>query len=367
MQFILVLLILVTVSVTAFRMTSRRTSSSSSLNMVGDAKVTIGTRGSPLALAQAYETKRLLGLAFPELADDGAVEIKKIMTKGDSILNQALSEIGGKGLFTKELDVALLEKECDICVHSMKDVPTWLVPGTVLPCNLEREETNDVFICKNYKTLKDLPNGSVIGSASLRRQAQLLAANPTLKVVNFRGNVQTRLKKIENEVVDATMLALAGLKRLGMQEVIDESQIITWDEMLPAVAQGAIGIQCREDDAQALKYIGALNHPDTKTCVDCERAFLAELDGNCRTPIAGQAKIVDGTLVFKGLISKPDGTEMIRVERSGKPEDSVAIGTEAGKEIKEIAGDKFHEYGEAAQEAQDATKEASKAPKTANA
>jgi hydroxymethylbilane synthase len=326
--------------------------------------ITIGTRGSPLALAQAYETKRLLGLHFPELKPEGAVEIQKIMTKGDSILNQALSEIGGKGLFTKELDVALLDKTVDICVHSMKDVPTWLPDGTILPCNLEREETNDVFICKKYKTLKDLPNGSVIGSASLRRQAQLLAMNPTLKVVNFRGNVQTRLKKIENEVVDATLLALAGLKRLGMQDVVSQSQTITWDDMLPAVAQGAIGIQCRSDDKKALEYLAKLNHGPTKTAVDCERSFLATLDGNCRTPIAGQAKIVDGKLHFKGLISKPNGKDMISVTKVGSIEDAVKIGKEAGEEIKRIAGPKFKEYGEAVLVEQEKAA-AAKAAKTA--
>lgn len=316
--------------------------------------VTIGTRGSPLALAQAYETKRLLGLHFPELAVEGAVDIQKIMTKGDSILNQALSEIGGKGLFTKELDVALLDKSVDICVHSMKDVPTWLPDGTVLPCNLIREETNDVFICKKYKSLRDLPDNSVIGSASLRRQAQLLAMNPTLKVVNFRGNVQTRLKKIENEVVDATLLALAGLKRLGMSEVISSSQTLEWDDMLPAVAQGAIGIQCRSDDSSALRYLSALNHKETKEAVDCERAFLASLDGNCRTPIAGQAKVgADGTLTFRGLISKPDGSDMIRVEKTGKVGEAVLLGTAAGEEIKRIAGPKFREYGEAVLQVQE--------------
>ena len=303
-----ILLSLLVVSGNAFTLTSRAPrSSTTTLTMANGAIVTIGTRGSPLALAQAYETKRLLGVHFPELAVEGAVDIQKIMTKGDSILNQALSEIGGKGLFTKELDVALLDKSVDICVHSMKDVPTWLPDGTILPCNLIREETNDVFISKKYKSVKSLPNGSVIGSASLRRQAQLLAVNPTLKVVNFRGNVQTRLKKIENDVVDATLLALAGLKRLGMSDVIANAQIIGWDEMLPAVAQGAIGIQCRSDDTLMLKYLAGLNHVDTKTAVDCERAFLAELDGNCRTPIAGQAKIIDGKLHFRGLISKPDG------------------------------------------------------------
>jgi hydroxymethylbilane synthase len=334
--------------------------------MAGDAVITIGTRGSPLALAQAYETKRLLGEKYPELAVEGAVEIQKIMTKGDSILNQALSEIGGKGLFTKELDVALLDKTVDICVHSMKDVPTWLPEGTVLPCNLVREETNDVFICKNYKSLKDLPDGSVIGSASLRRQAQLMAMNPTFQVVNFRGNVQTRLKKIENGVVDATMLALAGLKRLNMNDVIDESQIVTWDEMLPAVAQGAIGIQCRSDDDKVLQYLDGLNHKDTKTAVDCERAFLAELDGNCRTPIAGQAKIVDGKLHFKGLISKPDGKDMIAVTKVGEIADAVAIGTAAGKEVKSIAGDKFSEYGEAVQQVEAAAAALKAAKASAN-
>eukprot|EP00595_Chromulina_sp_UTEXLB2642_P003027 CAMPEP_0196761194 /NCGR_PEP_ID=MMETSP1095-20130614/365_1 /TAXON_ID=96789 ORGANISM="Chromulina nebulosa, Strain UTEXLB2642" /NCGR_SAMPLE_ID=MMETSP1095 /ASSEMBLY_ACC=CAM_ASM_000446 /LENGTH=277 /DNA_ID=CAMNT_0042110427 /DNA_START=280 /DNA_END=1113 /DNA_ORIENTATION=+ len=269
------------------------------------------------------------------------------MTKGDSILNQALSEIGGKGLFTKELDNALLDNSVDICVHSMKDVPTWLPDGTILPCNLEREETNDVFICKKYNSVKQLPDGSVIGSASLRRQAQILAINPTLKVVNFRGNVQTRLKKLENGVVDATMLALAGLKRLNMNEVIETSQIIPWDEILPAVSQGAIGIQCRSNDERALKYLAGLNHVNTKIAVDCERAFLETLDGNCRTPIAGQAKIVDGKLHFSGLISKPDGTDMIRVTRVGEIIDAIQIGRDAGQEIKTIAGPKFIEYQEA--------------------
>lgn len=339
------------------------------LSMASEPIIRIGTRGSPLALAQAYLTKKLLGEAFPELSDDNAVEIRKIMTKGDSILNQALSEIGGKGLFTKELDVALIENEVDICVHSMKDVPTWLIDGTCLPCNLEREETNDVFVCKDYKNLSELPDHSVIGSASLRRQAQLMAMNPTFKVVNFRGNVQTRLKKIENKVVDATLLALAGLKRLGMDDVLADSQIIGWDEMLPAVAQGAIGIQCRSDDEKSLKYLAGLNHAPTKTAVDCERAFLAALDGNCRTPIAGQARIEGDKILFRGIISKPDGSDMIRVEKEGPVSDPVALGTAAGEEIKRVAGDKFDEYREAVAEveAAQAAEKAANAPKTATA
>merc|ERR1719484_461485 len=216
------------------------------------------------------------------------------------ILDKALSEIGGKGLFTKELDVALLGDEVDICVHSMKDVPTWLPDGTVLPCMLEREDTRDVFISPSATSLSGLKDGSVIGTASLRRQAQILAQNPTLKCVNFRGNVQTRLRKLDDGVVDATLLAIAGLKRMEMQDCA--TAVLEWDEMLPAVAQGAIGIQCRSDDKRSLRYIDALNCMDTHVCVNCERAFLEALDGNCKTPIAGQARIIDGKIKFRGLI-----------------------------------------------------------------
>mmetsp|Transcript_6576 Transcript_6576/g.9124 ORF Transcript_6576/g.9124 Transcript_6576/m.9124 type:complete len:400 (-) Transcript_6576:448-1647(-) len=293
--------------------------------------VRIGTRGSPLALAQAHETKRRLAEAFPHLAEDGAVTINVISTEGDERLDIALAEIGGKGLFTKELDVQLLLNKVDICVHSMKDVPTYLPEGTILPCNLPREDTRDVFISPKAKSLADLPDGSVIGSASLRRQSQILAKYPKLKVVNFRGNVQTRLKKLGDGVVDATMLALAGLKRMNMEEHL--TAIIEQEEMLPAIAQGAIGIQCRTSDDASLKYLDALNHPETKTCVDCERAFLAALDGNCRTPIAGQAKIVDGKLHFRGLIARPDGTDLFEVVREGSPADAVAIGKEAGESL----------------------------------
>lgn len=302
----------------------------------------IGTRGSPLALAQAYETKRRLGEAFPDqLAEDGAVEIKIVKTTGDMILDKALSEIGGKGLFTKELDVALLSKEVDICVHSMKDVPTWLPEGTILPCNLPREDTRDVFISNKAEKLEDLPDGSVIGSASLRRQAQILAKNPTLKVVNFRGNVQSRLRKLGEGVVDATLLARAGLNRMDMEECI--TQTLEWDQMLPAVAQGAIGIQCRSDDDRSKRYIDALNCENTKICVDTERSFLATLDGNCKTPIAGQAKIVDGKIHFKGILAMPDGTEFYETERVGELNEGEKIGREAGEELKERAGDKFFE------------------------
>lgn len=303
----------------------------------------IGTRGSPLAMAQAYETRRRLREEFPELCEDGAIEICVLKTQGDMILDKSLMELGGKGLFTKELDVALLGDEVDICVHSMKDVPTWLPEGTVLPCNLPREDTNDAFISKGgeIKSIEELPDNSVIGTASLRRQAQIMAKNPTLKCVNFRGNVQTRLRKLNDGVVDATLLAIAGLKRMDMDQ--HATSVLDWDEMLPAVAQGAIGIQCRSDDERSLKYIDALNDPETKVCVDCERAFLEALDGNCKTPIAGQARVVDGKIVFRGLIAMPDGSQRFDIESEGKLEDAKQIGFEAGETLKAEAGEKFFE------------------------
>lgn len=303
----------------------------------------IGTRGSPLALAQAYETRKRLQENFPELREEGAIEICVLKTQGDMILDKSLMELGGKGLFTKELDTALLGNEVDICVHSMKDVPTWLPEGTVLPCNLPREDTNDAFIYKDgsVKRIDDLPDHSVIGTASLRRQAQLMAKNPTLKCVNFRGNVQTRLRKLDDGVVDATLLAIAGLKRMNMDGCA--TSVLEWDEMLPAVAQGAIGIQCRDDDERSLKYIAALNHAETKACVDCERAFLEALDGNCKTPIAGQAKIIDGKLHFRGLIAMPDGSLKYETSSEGEVADAKQIGLKAGQELKERAGEKFFE------------------------
>lgn len=334
------------------RTTVSRVATSSPVMVADTPLVRIGTRGSPLALAQAYETERLLKEAFPELREEGAISIVAMKSTGDMILDKALTEIGGKGLFTKELDVALLNKEVDICVHSMKDVPTWIPEGTVLPCNLEREvrrmkkrlpgqraarsspraaaaqDTRDVFISTKGKTIAELPDGSVIGSASLRRQSQILAKNPSLKVVNFRGNVQTRLRKLNEGVVDATLLALAGLKRMQMEEHL--TSIIEWDEMLPAVAQGAIGIQCRDDDDRSRGYIDALCHGPTKTAVDCERAFLEALDGNCKTPIAGQAKIEGDELVFRGLVAKPDGSVIHETSRRGSPDDAVQMGKDAG-------------------------------------
>lgn len=304
--------------------------------------VKIGTRGSPLALAQAYLTRDLLKQNFPELTEEGALEIIIIKTTGDKVLGQPLADIGGKGLFTKEIDEALLDGRIDIAVHSMKDVPTYLPEGTILPCNLPREDVRDVFISPTAKSLADLPEGAVVGSASLRRQAQLLAKYPHLKVVNFRGNVQTRLRKLQDGECSATLLALAGLKRLDMTQHITATLSI--EEMLPAVAQGAIGIACRTDDEPAAKYLAALNHEETRVAVVTERAFLAALDGSCRTPIAGYARRgEDGQLHFSGLVASTDGKKIYSTTRTGAFDAATGerLGREAGEELKAQAGPEF--------------------------
>lgn len=307
--------------------------------------VKIGTRGSPLALAQAYMTRDLLKESFPELKEDGALEIVIIKTTGDKILNQPLADIGGKGLFTKEIDEALLEARIDIAVHSMKDVPTYLPAGTILPCNLPREDVRDVFISPVAKDLSELPAGAVVGSASLRRQAQILNKYPHLKVENFRGNVQTRLRKLNEGACSATLLAYAGLKRLSMTEHV--TKIISVEEMLPAVSQGAIGIACRDNDEPIAKFLAALNHEETRLAVVCERAFLTALDGSCRTPIAGYAyRGADGNLQFRGLVATPDGKQILETTRTGafNEAEAVRLGREAGEELKQRAPQGFFSW-----------------------
>ncbi|XP_010046969.2 porphobilinogen deaminase, chloroplastic [Eucalyptus grandis] len=303
----------------------------------------IGTRGSPLALAQAYETRDKLKASHPELAEEGAIEIKIIKTTGDKILSQPLADIGGKGLFTKEIDEALINGDIDIAVHSMKDVPTYLPDKTILPCNLQREDVRDAFISTSAGSLAKLPAGSIVGTASLRRKSQILNRYPSLQVQeNFRGNVQTRLKKLSEGVVQATLLALAGLKRLNMTENV--TSILSIDDMLPAVAQGAIGIACRSDDEKMANYLATLNHEETRLAVSCERAFLETLDGSCRTPIAGYAsKDEDGNCIFRGLVASPDGTRVLETSRKGPYtyEDMVLMGKDAGKELLSRAGPGF--------------------------
>ncbi|XP_074270148.1 porphobilinogen deaminase, chloroplastic [Silene latifolia] len=307
------------------------------------ALIRIGTRGSPLALAQADETRDKLKAAHPELAEDGAIQIVIIKTTGDKILHQPLADIGGKGLFTKELDDAMLRNDIDIAVHSMKDVPTYLPENIILPCNLEREDVRDAFIAKRVSSIAELPAGSVVGTASLRRKSQLLHKYPSLSVLdNFRGNVQTRLKKLDDGVCQATLLALAGLKRLGRTDVV--TSVLSIDEMLPAVAQGAIGIACRTDDEKMAEYLASLNHEETRLAVACERAFLETLDGSCRTPIAGYAsRDENGDCFFRGLVASTDGKQVLETSRKGpySLEDMIRIGKEAGEELRVRAGPGF--------------------------
>jgi len=303
----------------------------------------IGTRGSPLAMAQAHEVRDLIANAFPELAGPDALEIVEIKTTGDAIQDRALSEVGGKGLFTKEIDDAMLDGRIDLAVHSMKDVPTWLPDGIVLPAILEREDPRDVFISNKASNLAALPDGSVVGTASLRRQAQILNRFPKLKVETFRGNVQTRLRKLSEGEVDATLLALAGLNRLGRADVATD--IIDTADLLPAVGQGAIGITCRDDDTRCLEVLGVLNHPDTAVCVQAERALLKVLDGSCRTPIAALARLAaDGTLTLEGQVARPDGSQLLETHRTSNREDAESMGADAGRELKERAGPGFFDH-----------------------
>ncbi|GAB2272705.1 hypothetical protein Dimus_007525 [Dionaea muscipula] len=307
------------------------------------ALVRIGTRGSPLALAQAYETRDKLIAYHPELGEEGSIEIVIIKTTGDKILSQPLADIGGKGLFTKEIDEALLNNEIDIAVHSMKDVPTYLPDKIILPCNLPREDVQDAFISSTAASLSELPSGSFVGTASLRRKSQLLHRYPYLNVLdNFRGNVQTRLRKLNEGQVQATLLALAGLKRLDMTETV--TSILSIEEMLPAVAQGAIGIACRSDDEKMASYLASLNHEETRLAVACERAFLRALDGSCRTPIAGYAcRDENGDCIFRGLVASTDGKTVLETSTKGlyALEDMVIMGKEAGKELLSRAGPGF--------------------------
>jgi hydroxymethylbilane synthase len=270
---------------------------------------------------------------------EDAVALEPITTSGDRIRDKPLRDFGGKGLFTKGIDDALLNGAVDLAVHSMKDLPTDLPPGIVIAAVLKRGDVRDAFISASGEPLAALPPGAVVGSSSLRRQAQVKRLRPDLQVIDFRGNVETRLAKIERGLADATLLALAGLNRLGLAS--HATSILSTEEMLPAVAQGAIGIACRSGDARTRELLLALNSESTATAVACERAFLGELDGSCRTPIAGLAEIAGGVLRFRGLVLNPEGSEWHEIERLGRPEDAASIGAEAGRELLALAGPHF--------------------------
>jgi hydroxymethylbilane synthase len=293
------------------------------------ASIRIGTRGSPLALAQAHEVRDRLAKAHGLQPD--AISITIIKTTGDQILDRPLADIGGKGLFTKEIEDALLANEIDVAVHSMKDMQTALPDGLTIGAVLPREDVRDAFISLKYPDIAALPKGAIVGTSSLRRQAQVLFARPDLKVIGFRGNVQTRLKKLQDGVADATFLAVAGLKRLGLADRITSAVPVT--EMLPAVAQGAIGLEIRARDTRTAAMIAALNDEASALAVTTERAFLARLEGSCRTPIAGHAELKGSQLIFNGQILSPDGKVEFSIERLGTNLQAFDIGVHAANEI----------------------------------
>ncbi|QDC11310.1 hydroxymethylbilane synthase [Oceanicola sp. D3] len=300
----------------------------------------IGTRGSPLALAQAHETRNRLMAAHG--MPDEAIEIVIISTTGDRVQNRALREIGGKGLFTKEIEEAMLSGEIDIAVHSSKDMPVEQPEGLVLDCFLEREDPRDAFITLDGKALAGLPEGAVVGTSSLRRKAQLLHKRPDLSVVEFRGNVQTRMRKLQDGVAEATFLALAGLNRLNAQHI--SRQPVDPSEMLPAIAQGTIGIERRADDDRADALLAPLRHELTHHRTAAERAFLAGLDGSCETPIAGLAAIDGNTLELQGEILRTDGSEVLAGSRSGPVSQAAEMGASLAAELLSQATDDFFDW-----------------------
>ncbi|MGM0585959.1 MAG: hydroxymethylbilane synthase [Pseudomonadota bacterium] len=302
-----------------------------------DRPLRIGTRGSRLALAQAHETRDRL-IAAHALAPE-AIEVVPIKTTGDRVLDRPLSQIGGKGLFTKEIEDALLDRRIDIAVHSMKDMPTVLPEGLALTCYLPREDERDAFVSPRHASIAALPRGAVVGSSSLRRRAQVLHRRPDLRLVEFRGNVQTRLKKLEDGVAEATFLAVAGLRRLDMPDIARAP--VSPDDMLPAVAQGAIGIEQREGDETVSALLAPLDDPDTRTRLAAERAFLAGLDGSCRTPIGGLAELSGDRLRLRGEIIRPDGSERHATEREGPASDAAAMGADAAAELRARGGEGF--------------------------
>ena len=302
-----------------------------------DRPLRIGTRGSPLALAQAQETRGRLMAAhgLPE----AAFEIVVIKVTGDQVLDRALKEIGGKGLFTREIEEALLEGAIDIAVHSMKDMPVLQPEGLVLDCHLPREDVRDAFVAPGVARLADLPQGAVVGSSSLRRRAQLKHRRPDLQLVEFRGNVQTRLKKLEAGVAAATFLAMAGLNRLAMAGVARGP--IEPEEMLPAVAQGAIGIERRGADERVAALLAPIHDRDTGLRLAAERAFLAELDGSCATPIAGLALLEGESLWLRGEILRTDGSEALADDIRGPVADGAEMGRVLARRLLDRAGPGF--------------------------
>jgi hydroxymethylbilane synthase len=300
------------------------------------ARLRLGTRGSPLAMKQAEEARDRLAAAWPELAAPGAIELVEIRTTGDRVQDRPLAELGGKGLFAKEIEEALQDRRIDVAVHSLKDLPTWLPPGLILAAVLPREDHRDALVTLDgLNDLRALPAGAVVGTCSLRRQAQLLMQRPDLEVVTLRGNVGTRLKRLAEGSCRATLLAVAGLRRLGLAE---RGRPLPAEQMLPAVAQGAIGLEIRADDAATARLLAGVNHAATWDRVACERACLAALRGACTTPVAVLAEIIGSGLKLRALLALPDGSQPLFVEQAGALADGLALGTAVGAELRRRAG-----------------------------
>ncbi|WP_306152488.1 hydroxymethylbilane synthase [Roseovarius sp. MMSF_3281] len=305
-----------------------------------DTPMKLGTRGSPLALAQAYETRDRLSAAF-DLPQE-AFEIVVIKTTGDRVIDRPLKEIGGKGLFTREIEEAMLSGEIDIAIHSMKDMPVLQPEGLVLDTYLPREDVRDAFVSPRVASLAELEEGAKVGTSSLRRKAQVLVKYPHLEVVEFRGNVQTRLKKLDDGVAACTFLAMAGLNRLDRADVATAA--IAPEVMLPAVAQGAIGIERRADDTRTADMLTAIHDKVTGQRLAAERAFLAALDGSCETPIAGLAELDGGTLRLRGEVLRPDGSEALSDDRTAPIEDGPDLGREMAVKLLEQGGPGFFDW-----------------------
>ncbi|MGL4406739.1 MAG: hydroxymethylbilane synthase [Notoacmeibacter sp.] len=299
--------------------------------------LTLGTRGSPLAMAQAHEVRSRLALAHHVSEDDIMIDV--ISVAGDRIQDRPLSEIGGKGLFTEEIEERLADGRIDIAVHSSKDMPTKLPDGLELTHFLEREDVRDGFVSHNIRSFDALPEGAIVGTSSLRRSALVKRLRPDLTIVGFRGNVGTRLQKLQDNVASATFLACAGLNRLGKSDAVTEALDV--ERFPPAPGQGAIGIESRIDDARVKAMLAPLHHRPTGLALMCERAFLGALDGSCRTPIAGYALITSEHVIFNGMILTPDGRTHFRISAEGKAENAGQIGKDCGDEIRARAGTAF--------------------------
>jgi hydroxymethylbilane synthase len=296
--------------------------------MTSVSPIRIGTRGSPLALAQTEIVRRLLQAAHGDLA----FEAVAIRTSGERLLDRSLADAGGKGLFTKEIDEALLAGRIELAVHSAKDVPTLLAPGIRLAAFPPREDARDVLVSTKAGSLESLPAGAIVGTTSIRREALVKRLRPDLSIKLMRGNVETRLKKVEAQEFDAAILALAGLKRLGLES--QARSPLDPATFPPSVGQGAITVAIREGDERMERLVAAIDHAPTSIALAAERAFLAALDGSCRAPIAGHARIDGSRLVLYGLVIAPDGTGAVETTREGAITDAVALGRDAGEELR---------------------------------